>query len=383
MAAPTATTLVAPDHDKILIVDDDSDYLELVARYAASLGLDYVALADSVAALEYAESGLFSIVVSDMVMPEVDGMQLLHHIKTFVPGTDVIIMTGYSKKYSYTEVIGHGASDFIEKPFKRDEFAAKLNRLRQERNLIRDLRQAQKSAEVASQAKTNFLNTISHEFRTPMNGIIGFTYLLKNTELSPNQKKYLQMIAESSERLQHVIDQIFDFSLLDGSAKDLHPTHFEVATFFKELQTRHEFKLGRKNLQLEIALEAELAGKLWFGDQTAIGQLFNNLLDNAIEYTDRGSICLAGQVQEFLGANKFILHFSVRDSGCGIAPEQAELIFQPFAQGEEYLTRRHEGAGLGLAICAKLVKLMGGKIWVESAVGTGSTFHLTLEANLA
>ena len=372
-----------PRSEKILLVDDDPDHLELVARYAASLGWEYLALADSVAALALVAKEHFSIVVSDMVMPEVDGMQLLDHVKSVAPETDVIIMTGYSKKYSYTEVIGRGASDFIEKPFKRDEFAAKLNRLRQERNLIYELRCAQQAAEEASQVKTNFLNTISHEFRTPMNGIVGFTYLLAQTELTASQQGYLRMISDSSDRLQHVINQIFDFSLLESSEKNLRPTHFEVGAFFSQLRTSHENKLREKGLPLVIALGEELADKLWFGDQTAIGQLFDILLDNAIKFTCQGEIRIGGEIEEKVGVNKFRLHFTIADSGCGIEADKRELIFHPFSQADGYMTRRHEGTGLGLAICTKLVTLMGGKIWVESRIGSGSTFHFTLAAHLA
>lgn len=378
---PAPLRTIAPD--RILVVDDDPDHLELVARYIASLGLEYVALADSSAALARVQSEHFTIVITDMVMPEVDGMQLLHHIKAFVPETDVIVMTGYSKKYTYIEVIGCGASDFIEKPFKRDELIAKLNRLRQERCLIAELRQAQQLAEEANQAKTNFLNTISHEFRTPMNGIVGFSYLLKGTELSATQKEYLRMIDGSAERLHHLINQVFEFSMLEGSEKNLQPSHFEVSPFFAELRARHQEKLQEKNLELTITLGEGIGDKLWFGDPIAVSQVFNNLLDNAITYTQQGKIAIAGQVEKLLATNKYLLHFSIADSGCGIAAEKQEVIFQPFAQAEEYLTRRHEGAGLGLAICTKLVTLMGGELWVESEVGAGSTFHFTLAADLA
>lgn len=369
--------------DRLLLVDDDPDHLELVARYIAPLGLEYVALADSAAALERVQNEKFTIVITDMVMPEVDGMQLLHHIKAFVPDTDVIVMTGYSKKYSYTEVIGCGASDFIEKPFKRDELIAKLNRLRQERCLIQELRRAQQVAEEANQAKTNFLNTISHEFRTPMNGIVGFSYLLRGTELSTSQQEYLRMIDESAQRLHHLINQVFDFSMLEASAKDLQPNHFKLSPFLAELHSRHTERLQEKNLELTISLGDGIADKLWFGDQIAIGQLFDNLLDNAITYTSQGRITISGQIEKVLATNKYLLHFSIADSGCGIEEKKQEVIFQPFAQAEEYLTRRHEGAGLGLAICTKLVSLMGGEIWVESKVGAGSTFHFTLQADLA
>jgi signal transduction histidine kinase len=316
-------------------------------------------------------------------MPQMDGMELLIHSKEHYPETEVIVMTGYSSQYSYIDVIKAGAADFIEKPFKKDEFAAKLNRIFREKNLLKELKEAKEKAEAGSKAKSAFLNTISHEIRTPMNGIIGFIDILSNSELPSPEKGYVEILSQSSKRLMKLFSQILDFAAMEAGNSDIKPLHFQLQTVFDDLRVAIRPSSEEKGLKVSLESDEELAKILLFGDKMALEQILYNLTDNAIKFTDSGSIEIKVQKTKELSGNIIELQFSIRDTGCGLAPEKQVAIFEPFTQAEEYLTRKHEGAGLGLAICAKLILMMNGKIWLESKVGQGSTFHFTVKMTAA
>ena len=367
---------------KILLVDDDPDHLSLVERYASVLGIPFRAVTSAQDAVKCLEEETFDAMVTDMVMPGMDGMELLVHTKEHHPGVDVIVMTGFSKKYSYTEVIKAGATDFIAKPFPKDEFAAKLSRVFKERALLRDLRQAKEKAEVANMAKTEFLNTISHELRTPMNGIMGFTGLLCDMDLPEKPREFLKMISESANRLMGLINQLLDFSRLDAGGKDLHFSGFELQSFFDSIFPTLEHQTKAKGLPLRIAIGPGLTLKKVLGDSSVLAQILNHLVNNAVKFSERGEIKIEVLAYEEPTPDSILLQFSVTDNGCGVSQEQIEFIFAPFTQTEDYMTRRHEGVGLGLAICAKLVQLLDGRIWVESKIDRGSTFFFTARFGL-
>jgi len=367
---------------KILLVDDDPEHLGLVERYTASLGFSFVAVPSALDAMQCLLENTFDAMVTDMVMPVVDGMELLRHAREHYPGVDVIVMTGFSRNYSYVDVIKAGATDFIAKPFQKDEFEAKLSRLFNERALFRDLRQAKEKAEMASKAKTDFLNTISHELRTPMNGIIGFTGLLGDMGLPAKALDYLQMISQSADRLMRLINQILDFSRLDAGGEDLMPAEFALQEFFASISPDLELQAKTKGLPLRLTIDQELPQKKIFGDATVLAQIFSHLVDNAVKFSEQGEISIEVAVSEMTFQDSILLRFSVADQGCGLSGDQAAAIFDPFTQTEEYMTRKHEGLGLGLAICSKLVRLLNGRIWVESAPGQGAKFFFTASFGL-
>ena len=367
---------------KILLVDDDPDHLSLVERYTSALGLPFRATASAIEAVRHLQEESFDVMVTDMVMPDMDGMELLLHSREHHPGVDVIVMTGFSKKYSYVDVIKAGATDFIAKPFHKDEYEAKLSRLFRERALQADLFQAMKTAEAANKAKTDFLSIISHELRTPMNGVLGFTELLCEMDLPDKAHEFLGLVAESAARLMELINQMLGFSSLDAEAKDLHPTEFELQEFFDTLLPSLEKQALAKKLPLVLALDQSLKQKKVFTDHTVLSQILGHLLSNAIKFSEQGEIRIEVFAHEPHASEGLVLQFNITDHGCGVSREKQEVIFSPFTQAADYLTRRHEGLGLGLAICAKLVQLVNGRIWVESELGQGSTFCFTVRAGL-
>lgn len=228
------------------------------------------------------------------------------------------------------------------------------------------------AADAANRAKSEFLANMSHEIRSPMNGIIGMTQLLYFTELTAEQKDYLNNIEISAENLLALINDILDFSKIEAGKIELSPEVFSLHTLISNAVNNQLPRLQAKGVQIFTEIDAEVPDIL-FGDDLRLKQILINLLNNAIKFTDSGSIAVAVKLCERRG-EQVILSFSVKDSGIGIRAEVLETIFSEFCQGDNSTTRRFGGSGLGLAICRKLLNLMGGKIWVESQEGIGSTF---------
>ena len=366
----------------ILLVDDDPDHLSIVERYTSSMGIPCCAVPSAHDAVKSLRDNTFEAMITDMAMPVIDGMELLRHTKEHHPEIDVIVMTGYSEKYSYMDVINAGATDFIAKPFQKGEYEAKVGRMFRERTLLRSLRQAKEKAEVANKAKTDFLNTISHELRTPMNGIIGFSRLLCEMDFPERPRDFLQMISQSADRLMTLINQLLDFSRLGASEGD-QSSKFDLHTFFGSITPTFKQLAGINGLPLRVVIDQALPNKTLHGDSTLLAQILDHLVRNAIKFSEQGEITIEVALDQELEPDSILLLFSVTDQGCGVSQGQMELIFDPFTQTEEYMTRRHDGMGLGLAICAKLVRLLNGRIWVESELGQGSTFFFTARLGLA
>ena len=374
----------------ILIVDDDQDHLALVARYVDDAGYQCAVAEDGLKAIDLIKAENFSIIITDMVMPTLDGMQIIKFVKGYAPLTNVIVMTGYSKNYSYIDVIKAGASDFIEKPFPQDELIAKFSRILREKSIFEKLRReidshkktssalliAKNTAEKANEIKSSFINTISHEFLTPMNGIMGFSEILAGTELDSRQKEFLEMIQKSSDRLMLLINQLLDFSRLESRQKNKKPHFFSLKQVLESVLTAFQEKAKNKGIALELLINETVPTDL-SGDPEILKRLLHDLTDNALKFTEHGRIQIKVQIQEIQPDNFILLHFSVKDSGCGIPTDKQETIFEAFTQAENYLTRSHEGAGLGLAVCKKLAKQLGGDIWLTSKIHKGSSFHFT------
>lgn len=250
-----------------------------------------------------------------------------------------------------------------------------------ERRSRGELKDAKIAAESANRAKTEFLANISHELRTPMNGVLGLTDLLLDTSLEQEQREYAAMVHRSAQALLVIINDILDFSHLDAGKMILTPAPFDLRQTVQEVLALFDAVVASKGLKLNLHYRVG-APSMLLGDVVRIRQVMTNLVGNAVKFTERGTIDVEVECPGST-ASEALMKVEVRDTGIGIAPGDLELIFEKFTQADGSMTRRYGGTGLGLSLVKELVDLMAGSIAVKSEVGRGSVFTVTFRLPLA
>ncbi|MCP4421115.1 MAG: response regulator [Chloroflexi bacterium] len=242
------------------------------------------------------------------------------------------------------------------------------------------LQKAKEAAEAAVQAKTNFLTNMSHEIRTPLNAVVGMSEMLRQTNLNLNQKEMIEVVARSSHELMLLINNILDFAKLEEDDVTLNEQSFDLVDCIEAALDKVQKPAKEKQLQLSCNIADQTPTQL-LGDPVRLRQILVNLLENGIKFAEEGGVDVS--VSHVKQKGNVLLQFIVKDSGIGISSEQMEQLFSPFQQGDGSLTRTHGGTGLGLVICKRLVKLMGGNIYLHSTIGEGTAVHFSAQFGIA
>ncbi len=271
-------------------------------------------------------------------------------------------------------VVSYNATTFYDRDRTLQGVFAAARDVTERKRFEMELKQAKAAAESASRTKSDFLASMSHEIRTPMNAIMGIADLLAKTSLTSEQDKYVQIFRRAGDNLLNLINDILDLSKVEASQLELERTGFALNDHLEKVIEMVSARAHEKALALTYEIATDVPTEL-LGDPTRLRQVLLNLLGNAIKFTESGDVCLRVTLDpDATSSSPPILRFTVSDTGIGISGEKLSRVFERFTQADSSTTRRFGGSGLGLTICRRLVELMGGRIWVESAIDKGSVF---------
>jgi signal transduction histidine kinase len=381
---------------RALVVDDDPALLRTTDRMLANHGYLVETALDGKTALQKIEAGSFDVIVCDIYMPEMSGLELTEKIRTAGFDVPIILVTGNPHLETVIKAMERGVLRYLARPFTPQRLigavaeAVRLHGIERARQLALDndalrtlvdeLHRSQEAALAASRAKTAFLANMSHELRTPLNGIMGLTDLVLLSDLSPDQRKCLVSAKESASTLLGLINDLLDFAKIEAGKLSLEQINVPLREQIEDVLAGFAVLAHEKGLELALEVAPDVPDAL-IGDPIRLKQLLMNLVSNALKFTESGEVIVT--VDADVRPGRAVVHIAVSDTGIGIPAEKLSAIFDPFVQADTSTARRFGGTGLGLAIAAELAHLMGGRIWAESDVRRGSTFHVAIDLQRA
>ncbi len=395
---------------RILLIDDEPNIRESIGAYLEDNDYEILEAASGREGVDLFLEKNPDCVLVDLRMPGMGGLEVLAELTEKSPETPILVVSRTGVIQDAVGALRLGAWDFVTKPIvdmdilghavakameraellrenrlHKEFLEREVERRTQELTLANErLREEMVQRERAEKAKSVFLANMSHELRTPLNGVIGMTNLLLAGDPTPKQKKFLELSLEASMQLLSVVSDILELSNIDSDRFELVSETFSPAEILSPLFTACASMAEKKGLTFSSFIDPD-APETLFGDGARLRQVIMNLAQNALKFTEQGGIAIdirparkaTSQEPASETDNEIEMLFSVRDTGIGIQEDMQEEIFESFSIGEDFLKKQYGEAGLGLSISKKLVEMMGGKIWVDSAPGQGSVFQFT------
>lgn len=386
----------------ILIVDDQEANIDVLEGLLLMQGYtNVVSVTDSREVINILKSFQADLLLLDLTMPYLSGFDIMQQLKTlntsetYLP---ILVLTADAAPETKQNALSGGATDFLTKPFDLIEVGLRIRnllftsflqqQLLQQNQILEikvkertqelektniELMRAKDKAEASDRLKTSFINNISHEIRTPLNGILGFGQIIAERNLSPEDKtRYLNLLNKSSARLVATVTNFLDASLLSSRSIDIRKKTITLENWLQALISEYREVCHSKNIIINVHSSDTGKEIQLHTDVNLLKKILNHLIDNAIKFTSQGSITVGFQVKD-----RFV-HLFVRDTGTGISEENKKNIFDSFMQEDLSNTRGFEGSGLGLTIAKGMVELLGGKIWLDTEKGNGTTFYFSV-----